>query len=448
MKLPKDWPVEISDGNCTIKIYKGTNTKKDKDKKEKTYTEFKLVYYGADGKRRFETFSDYADAKTRADNVTSTFSRGDAQALTLTSDDRLVYLRAADAVKPTGLTLDIAAALFAEVHRRLNGRSPLEAADFFVKRHPTKVSDKTVTEVVKELVESKKADGASEVYRNDLDTRLGKFATSFQCQLGSVSAVEINAFLRGLEKCGGRSRNNYRAAIASLFKFAESQTYLPKDFIDFDDVAKAKEGEFDIEIFTPKEMVKLLLAAQVNTNDLPNGYNLRYAEGQGLLPLLVLGGFAGLRTAEISRQKWSDINLERGFIRVTAAKGNTAAKRLVPISDNLKQWLLMCRRCDGLCCDLGWPEKAITGLAKRAGVKWKHNALRHSFISYRVAQTQDVAKSSLEAGNSPKMIHRHYRELVTPEEATTWFSLTPRSVSAASAQGKVIRAPVRRKIAA
>ena len=440
MKLPKDWPVEVKQGNVTLKIYKGTNTKKDKDKKEKTYDEFKLVYYGADGNRKFETFGDYADAKTRADNVKASLSAGDVQVFTLTPEDKLVYLRALDTVKATGLPLDIATAQFAEAHKRLAGRSLLEAVDFFVKRHRTKVSDKTVADVVEELKAAKKNDGAAKVYLNDLDTRLGRFATSFRCQLGSLGAVEINAFLRGLEKCGGRSRNNYRAAIATLFKFAEGQTYLPKDHIDFDDVAKAKEREFDIEIFTPQEMVKLLLAAQVNAGDLPNGYNRRYAEGQGLLPLLVLGGFAGLRTAEISRQRWSDISLERGFIRVTAAKGNTAQKRLVPISDNLKQWLLMFRRGEGLCCDLGWPEKAIGGLAKRAGVEWKHNALRHSFISYRVAQTQDVAKVSLEAGNSPKMIHRHYRELVTPEEATTWFSLTPQSV--ASAEGKVIRAPV------
>ena len=56
---------------------------------------------------------------------------------------------------------------------------------------------------------------------------------------------------------------------------------------------------------------------------------------------------------------------------------------------------------------------------------WKHNALRHSFISYRIADVQDVAKVALEAGNSPQMIFKHYRELVTPKEAKAWFSITP-----------------------
>jgi len=35
---------------------------------------------------------------------------------------------------------------------------------------------------------------------------------------------------------------------------------------------------------------------------------------------------------------------------------------------------------------------------------WKHNALRHSFISYRLAAVQNTAQVALEAGNSPQMI--------------------------------------------
>ena len=40
---------------------------------------------------------------------------------------------------------------------------------------------------------------------------------------------------------------------------------------------------------------------------------------------------------------------------------------------------------------------------------WKHNALRHSFISYRLAAVPNTAQVALEAGNSPQMIFGHYR---------------------------------------
>ncbi len=62
--------------------------------------------------------------------------------------------------------------------------------------------------------------------------------------------------------------------------------------------------------------------------------------------------------------------------------------------------------------------------------RWKHNAPRRSFISYRVAQV------ALEAGNSPQMILRHYRELVRPMHAAKWFSIVPDGC-----EGKVIEMP-------
>jgi hypothetical protein len=80
--------------------------------------------------------------------------------------------------------------------------------------------------------------------------------------------------------------------------------------------------------------------------------------------------------------------------------------------------------------------KAFAKAAKKAGqdpkeatiMKWKHNGLRHSFISYRVAEIQNTNQVSLEAGNSPAMIFQHYRELVRPAEAAKWFAITPESV--------------------
>jgi hypothetical protein len=76
-------------------------------------------------------------------------------------------------------------------------------------------------------------------------------------------------------------------------------------------------------------------------------------------------------------------------------------------------------------------------LARKKGVdlKWKHNALRHSFISYRVAETQNVAQTALEAGNNPKIIFSNYRELVKPADAVKWFSVEPETPA------NVIRVP-------
>jgi hypothetical protein len=63
--------------------------------------------------------------------------------------------------------------------------------------------------------------------------------------------------------------------------------------------------------------------------------------------------------------------------------------------------------------------------AKAAGVKWKLNALRHSFASYRLAAIKNAAEVSLEMGNSPAIVFKHYRELVKPAEAVKWFAVAP-----------------------
>jgi hypothetical protein len=56
---------------------------------------------------------------------------------------------------------------------------------------------------------------------------------------------------------------------------------------------------------------------------------------------------------------------------------------------------------------------------------WRHNGLRHSFCTYRVAATQNVAQTALEAGNSAHTIFSHYRALATETEGRAWFALAP-----------------------
>jgi hypothetical protein len=54
--------------------------------------------------------------------------------------------------------------------------------------------------------------------------------------------------------------------------------------------------------------------------------------------------------------------------------------------------------------------------SRRAGVEWKRNGFRHSYISYRVAAIKDVPAVALECGNSPQVIFSSYRALATDAE--------------------------------
>ena len=132
------------------------------------------------------------------------------------------------------------------------------------------------------------------------------------------------------------------------------------------------------------------------------------------------------------RLDWQDVERRPGFIEVAAHKAKTATRRIVPISDNLSRWLAIAPRSSS---ERVWPHskayffEALRTAADNARIKWKQNALRHSFISYRLAEIQDVNRVALEAGNSPQMIFRHYRELATPQQAKTWFAIAPETAA-------------------
>ena len=151
--------------------------------------------------------------------------------------------------------------------------------------------------------------------------------------------------------------------------------------------------------------------------------------------MLAIGAFAGLRTSEIERLDWQDVKFDAGCVVVQKGKVRTKrgrARRIVPMLPNLKAWLKKVAKESGPV----WPHSSPylfelqARAAEDAKVPWKHNALRHSFISYRVATIKNVDQVALEAGNSPEMIFEHYRELVTAEAAKGWFSVVPKTVRA------------------
>ena len=65
-------------------------------------------------------------------------------------------------------------------------------------------------------------------------------------------------------------------------------------------------------------------------------------------------------------------------------------------------------------------------LQKDSGVRLKHNALRHSFCTYRASTEKDLAKVALEAGNSVTMLQQHYVRVQLEEGGRAWFAIMPK----------------------
>ena len=106
----------------------------------------------------------------------------------------------------------------------------------------------------------------------------------------------------------------------------------------------------------------------------------------------------------------------------------TRQRRLVPIADNLKDWLAPYRKPCGRIC----PEHNIDSFSERirelAGkaeiAPWPHNAMRHSYGSYLLGKTKDENLTASEMGNSPEVIVKHYRALVRDAGVQQYWSIT------------------------
>ena len=395
------FPIVVKRGSSVVKIYRDLKP---------TGTYYRVAYH-IGGKRHRLHFNDLEKAIAEGEAKAAQLSRGDVDAMQLSGKDRLVYGRAVEAVKKHGVPLDAAALEYSEARTILDGVGLVDAARFYARHHGRDIKRKAVADAVREMIEAKKIGGVSDVYLNDLRYSLGVFADCFQCDLVSLTPNDVRGFFDSI-KLGARSFNNFLRTLKTFCRFAQERGWLSKEADLLGSVKRRKDKSEPVEILTPQEMAALL------SHSTPE-----------IAPCLALAAFAGLRSEEILRLEWADVTRRPGFIEVAAHKAKTAARRLVPVTENLAHWLTPSRPGDGLV----WPDtkamffKIRLSVAAQAGITWKPNILRHSFISYRLAEIQDVNRVALEAGNSPQMIFRHYRELATPEQAATWFAIAPQT---------------------
>jgi len=415
-KIP-EWPKIIRNGSVILKIYRVEN---------KGRESFTLSYHAA-GKRVLKMFASLDEAVAEGKAKATTLANGELDALHLRAEDARVYVYCAQMAKSTGIPLDLLVKDAVEAVKIVDGKvSLLEMAKEFKRRKMHELPDKMLPVAVDEMIETRTKDGTGDAYVRVLKVYLNQLKESFNCQLRAVTTGQLADYLRN-QDVSSRSKNNARATIGAFFKFCKERGWLPRDHEGIELVPKFKEKPTDITIYSPWEVTQFLNHSRPE-----------------MVPFLAIGAFAGLRSAEIERLDWSEVHLADKFIEIKAAKAKTASRRIVPITGNLAKWLKDHAKDEGRVVpfdnvnkQIGWlvedTNQALKEAAENDGkdpekakkVKWKKNALRHSFISYRVAETQDVAKVALEAGNSPQIIFQHYRELVQPKEAKAWFGIKP-----------------------
>jgi len=296
------------------------------------------------------------------------------------------------------------------------GKSLVDAAKFMADYLARSTASCTVTELVEKLLKDQRADGASDVYIRDLTSRLSRFCSALdqtetttfgERKVSTITTDEINDYLRALE-LSPLGRNNYRRCLHVCFASAVPKYCLENPITT---TKQAKVVEKAPGILKPEAFDRLINVAD-----------------ERIRPMLALSAFAGVRPAEVRRLTWADVDLEQRHVEITAEKAKTAGARFIPICDNLLAWLLRSPSRVGLVVidNLGLERKLTLEARSAAGItEWPADGLRHSWVTYRYALTNDAARTAAEAGHTQAVLFKYYRRPVPKVEGEKWFAILP-----------------------
>lgn len=401
------FPIVVKKGSVSVKIYRVQRPARESRAEETLYT---LAWYAGD-KRRTQQYADLQKAKDEAQLKVEQLAAGRIESAASLGLDDARTLK--EARRIAGEVPLISALEEWAKARELSGGAIIQAAEAWAARQGTAYERITVGDSVDAFIKAKERAqvNTGKTYRPLL---ILKEAMGGH-MLDTISTLALSRWMHkrfGHPSYFNTALKRYR----TLWKWSRKNGYLPRDTqTAADNVDAMKEQKGRIGIITTAQLRKALGIIQ--------------REHSHYIAPLVLACFAGLRSSEVHGQVWEDVLLEgkTKHVRVTEAKPNTPAYRLVPLCPAAVEWLMKCPDRKGPVCTNLAIER-IRDILITAKVDLPENAFRHSYISHACAATGDVSRVALNAGNSYQKIHSNYRQLVTEAEGKAWFKIGPQSL--------------------
>lgn len=302
----------------------------------------------------------------------------------------------------------------------------IQAVDFLLRNWQPSAVAKTVKEASTEFIADKQAQKLRPRSVTDLRIRVNKLVKRHGQRLVSEIGIEDIKRIVAVPGHAARTQNGDRRALHTFFAWCVKHNYCAANPVQKIDPARVEDKE--PEILSLASVRTLLSAA------------MTYKDGL-LVPYFALSLFAALRPAELERIDWKDINMAGRLIVIKGEAAKLRQRRNVEMSDNLIAWLLPYQRHPIVGQNWRRDFDAVRRMAGFAGRKseaadgeklqeWPDDVLRHIAISNHLAYHKHEGAAAAWAGNSPEVVQKHYKGLVTPTDATDYWSLTPEKVRA------------------
>ena len=365
------------------------------------------------GERIRSNFRTKAEAEGERDRLESEF-RNVAIATRLIST-RLTDAQAAEAERAIAMLPD--------------GKSLCQAVAFYIANYREAVIKKSLDAAFAEFLADKRRANKREDTLRSLKTKVG-FLVSRHGRM-NVGDIGVELVRETIERpgTGPVTRNGVRRALSSFYSWAKVKTYCAANPCEA--IAPVEVDAEDPVILSLADVCKLMAAAA------------SYKDGVAL-PYTAIALFAAVRPTELSKLTWADIDLEAKTITLGARIAKLRAKRIVELSDNLVEWLAPHALRQTPLAGANWRRdfdtvKRLAGYGGRSERQpemkpWTVDVLRHTAISHHYAAHQHEGRTASWAGNSPDMIHKHYKGLVKAPDAAAFWQLSP-----TSAKAKIVR---------
>jgi integrase len=278
------------------------------------------------------------------------------------------------------------------------------------KLRPTGMSV-TLESAINELLVSKRTSNRRERYIKSLSDYLRLFARGREKLLvDRIRAKDIEEWFAGRREALTTRKSNL-GRLSALFSLCVRRGYITSN--PCDEVERPYIDGRPPAILTPMQIAKAL------------AYTRR--KEPKYLAWLVLAMLCGLRPEEASKARWKDIDLSAGTIMVDAIASKVRFRRIVHPMPMAVAWLECAKQLKSILpIGISSRRRFLRRLRARLGfTTWPQDCLRHSAATYWLAEVQDAGKVANELGTSANILLKHYRELVTREQARRVWAMLP-----------------------